>query len=119
MRSPLRAASCCPSKSRDGVPCVITGNATLSWFKRNILAREEGDGLVLSGYCPRVWLQNGKAIEAVNMPTHFGMVGYRVEARTGVNCVAGTLRFKFREPPTRIRLRLRHPEGLTPLHAAD
>ncbi len=104
-----------PIEQRDGVAWTQPGDANLMWLMREMLVREEGDTLVLAGSCPRAWLAAGKAVGVTELPTHFGPVTYRLEAKSKE--ISGVFRFGFHTKPERIRLRLRRPGGAAPTRA--
>ena len=105
-----------PIEQRDGVAWTQPGEANLMWLMREMLVREEGDVLVLAGSCPRAWLVAGKAVGVTKLPTHFGPVTYRLEAKSKE--ISGSFRFGFHTKPAQIRLRLRRPDGAVPKRAA-
>ncbi len=67
---------------------------------------------MLAGSCPRRWLADGEHVAVKKLPTHFGAVSYRLEAKA--KKVTGTFRFDFHTKPKAIRLRLRRPGGAVP-----
>jgi len=101
-----------PIEQRDGVPWTQPGDANLLWLMRDMLVREEGETLVLAGSCPRRWLADGQTVGVTKLPTHFGPVTYRLEAKKSK--VTGAFRFDLHSRPKAIRLRLRRPDGALP-----
>jgi hypothetical protein len=101
-----------PVEQRDGVAWTQPGDANLLWLMRSMLVREEKGGLVLAGSCPRAWLADGQGISVHRLPTHFGLLSYRLEATA--RKVKGRFRFEFHARPSHIRLRLRRPSGAHP-----
>jgi hypothetical protein len=76
---------------------------------RYMLLREDGSNLEIAEGVPRDWLEPGKHIEAVEAPTLFGPVSYRIGSAD-----SHTINIHL-EPPTRtapdsIRIHLRHPQ---------
>jgi hypothetical protein len=69
---------------------------------RDLFAYEDGDSLVLAAGVPAAWLE-GEGVTVENLPTHFGLLGYRLR-RTG-----GALRLSvsagLRVPPGGVRVR--------------
>lgn len=101
-----------PVEQRDGVAWTQPGEANLMWLMRSLLVREEGDTLVLAGSCPRAWLAPGKSLGVAKLPTHFGPLTFQLASKGKE--ITGSFHFSFHTAPARIRLRLRHPEGLLP-----
>jgi hypothetical protein len=75
---------------------------------RNMMHREEGNTLRIGDGIPRAWLEPGKHVAATAAPTEFGELGYRIDANAD-----GSIRVRIdpprRNPPSEIRVRLRHP----------
>jgi len=101
-----------PIEQRDGVAWTQPGDANLLRLMRDMLVREEGDGLVLAGSCPRAWLSEGKSLSVTDLPTHFGPVSYRL--RVNAAKITGSLDFRFHAAPGSVCIRLRRPEGVVP-----
>ncbi len=101
-----------PVEQRDGVAWTQPGDANLLWLIRDMLVREEGDDLVLAGSCPRAWLSEGKTVGVTDLPTHFGLVSYRL--RASAMKITGSFGFRFHTVPKSIRIRLRRLEGRVP-----
>ena len=86
-----------------------------AWFElyRNLLLNElEGDGTLFIGQAtPRAWLADGQRIAIDQAPTHFGPVNLRIESAVATGSITALIEFLSDRPrPTRIRLRLRHPD---------
>ena len=86
-----------------------------AWFElyRNLLLNElEGDGTLLIGQAtPRAWLADGQRIAVDRAPTYFGPVNLRVHSAAATGSITARIEFLSDRPrPTRIRLRLRHPD---------
>jgi hypothetical protein len=83
--------------------------ANAAGWLRYLFVREEGDVLLLGQAVPREWLQPGKRCGLERTSTWFGTVsiGYRSQ----VDRVFAQVDGPTRNPPDRIRLRFRLPEG--------
>lgn len=78
---------------------------------RNMLLREEGQDLWIGQAIPRPWLENGKEVRVENAPTLFGKVGFVIRCGHRARRITAELDPPKEHPPTRIFLRLRHPEN--------
>jgi len=107
-----------PVEQRDGVAWCQPGQACLMWLLRDMLAREDGDDLLLCGACPRAWLAEGETLGATGLLTTFGTVGFELTSRRGARHVRGRFDMRWKARPRRIRLRLRHPRGALPASVA-
>ncbi len=80
---------------------------------RNMLLREQEDALVLADAVPSAWLEPGKTVAVHDAPTIFGKVSYRLTPTAEGRAIAVRIAPPDRPDwPGRIRLRLRHPQGL-------
>lgn len=82
-------------------------NAT-GWL-RYLFVREEGEELLLGQAVPREWLRAGQRCGVERAGTHFGPMSLRYAG--GTDQIRADLEGPRRNPPRRIRLRFRHPEG--------
>jgi hypothetical protein len=83
--------------------------ANAAGWLRYLFVREEGDELLIGQAIPREWLSPGKECGVERAATHFGPVSVRYKATaTGVTA---TVEGATRNPPKRIRVRFRLPEG--------
>jgi len=78
---------------------------------RTLLVWEEGDSLCLARFAPRAWLEQGKKISVKNSPTFFGPVAYEINSDVDHGKVSATVTMPTRNPPTEVRLSLRHPKS--------
>jgi len=83
--------------------------ANAAGWLRYLFVREESDELLLGQAIPREWLAPGKECGVERAATHFGPVSVRYKATA--DSVTATLEGPTRNPPKRIRLRFRLPEG--------
>ncbi len=80
----------------------------LHWL-RMMLLREEGDELWLGQAAPRSWMASGTPVEVENYVTWFGPLSYRL-SHSGDRTLM-ELSPPVRNAPSRLHVRLRHPEG--------
>jgi hypothetical protein len=73
---------------------------------------ERGEDLWLAPFLPRAWLRDGNQVSVRGAPTFFGAVSYALQSRLGQGEIEATVTAPSRQPPRRIVLRLRHPDGL-------
>ncbi len=81
---------------------------------RELLIREEGDTLWLGRAAPGEWLQDGKVIRVERAVTKFGPMDLTLRSRVDSGWITATVRLPGRNPPDRVRRRLRHPHGCRP-----
>ncbi len=96
----------------NGIPhAKVVGTAS----KEAILSKLEtvfrGGQLWLAPFITGNWLKDGQTLTVSNAPTRFGPVSYQVQSHLADGCIRATIRPPVRESPTRIVLRLRHPNG--------
>ncbi|MCL5742862.1 MAG: hypothetical protein M1541_02880 [Acidobacteria bacterium] len=93
----------------------LTGWAAGYWNRNfvDMLARTVGSELWLMQATPRRWLNDGQKIEIRNLQTEFGPLSYSVESRIASGTIDAKVSAPSRAPVSRIRLRLRAPEGRT------
>ncbi|HYW41895.1 MAG TPA: hypothetical protein VE959_03495 [Bryobacteraceae bacterium] len=85
-----------------------------AWFElyRNMLVMErDDDSLLLGGFTPRRWLEDGKRIEVLRAPTRFGLLSMTVRSRAAANAIEAEIQMPDRTPPSSLLIRLRHPAG--------
>jgi hypothetical protein len=71
---------------------------------RNMLIRESGEDLYLLSAVSPAWLLPGKTLEAVDAPTNFGPLSFRLESAE--DSLSMRIRGADRNPPKRILVRL-------------
>jgi hypothetical protein len=69
------------------------------------------DTLRLCFATPRAWLADGKTIKVTNAPTDFGKISFTIQSNLSKGNVSVDLDLPTRNPPTKILLRLRLPDG--------
>jgi hypothetical protein len=77
---------------------------------RTMLVTERGDQLWLAPFITCNWLKDGQDLNVSKAPTRFGPVSYRLESHLAQGYIQATIHPPTREMPSRIVLRLRHPE---------
>jgi hypothetical protein len=80
------------------------------WLRLMFLA-EYGDELFVGQALPRAWFGDGRTMRVERALTHFGEVGLEVASYAATGAIVVKLDPPRRNPPRRIRLRVRHPEG--------
>lgn len=104
-----------PRLGQGGGPVYKTSDeARFVIWLRELLLWEDGDELWLARGAPRAWLEAGKSFEISRAPTRFGKAGFRIESGEGARSIRATVDLPARDPPRRVWLRLRHPEGKRP-----
>lgn len=83
--------------------------ANAAGWLRYLFVREEGEELLLGQAVPRDWMVPGKKAGVRNAATHFGPMSLLYAPDT--EGITATLVGPTRNPPQRIRLRFRPPEG--------
>lgn len=78
---------------------------------RVMLVEERGNDLWLAPLIPSDWLREGRTLEVRNAPTRFGPVSFRIATREAARQMAVDITPPTRNPPQRIAVRLRHPDG--------
>jgi hypothetical protein len=78
---------------------------------RLMFVQERGDELCLGRALPRQWLADGSRIAIRRAMTHFGLMTLEIESAAAEGQITVQLDPPRRNPPSRIRLRLRHPEA--------
>jgi hypothetical protein len=80
------------------------------WLRLMFLA-EYGDELFVGQAIPRAWFGDGRTMRVERALTHFGEVSLDVTSCAATGTIVVKLDPPRRNPPRRIRLRVRHPEG--------
>ena len=85
-----------------------------AWFElyRNMLVMERDDNsLLLAGFTPRRWLEDGQRIEVLRAPTRFGLLSMIVHSEAAANKIEAEIQMPDRIRPASLLIRLRHPTG--------
>jgi hypothetical protein len=83
---------------------------------RTMLVMERGTELWLAPFITYNWLKDGQTLKVTNAPTRFGPVGYELRSHLAEGRIHATIQPPLRQAPSKIVLRLRHPEG-TPIRS--
>jgi hypothetical protein len=86
-----------------------------AWFFhqiRHMLVMESGNELHLAMGTPRRWLRDGQEIAIEKAPSHFGEVSYSIRSSVAAAAINGKVTLPLDKHPTKIVLRLRHPQAL-------
>lgn len=78
---------------------------------RTMLVQERGAELWLAPMITGNWLQDGMTVAVTNAPTRFGRVSYRLASNVARGQIEAEIEPPLEQPPLRIVLRLRHPNG--------
>ena len=85
-----------------------------AWFElyRNMLVMErDDDSLLLAGFTPRLWLEDGKRIQVLRAPTRFGLLSMTVHSEAAAKKIEAEIQMPDRTRPSSLLIRLRHPTG--------
>jgi hypothetical protein len=85
-----------------------------AWFElyRNMLVMErDDDSLLLAGFTPRRWLEDGKRIEVLRAPTRFGELSMTVRSAAAAKKIEAEIQMPDRVRLSSLLVRLRHPSG--------
>ena len=82
------------------------------WLRLMLIDERLADSeLRLGGAVPRYWLADGQTIAIDNAATYFGPMSVRISSRAARSRIHMTIDPPRRNPPQRVRVRFRHPEG--------
>jgi hypothetical protein len=76
-----------------------------------MFVHEEGNELYLGQAIPRYWMADGKAASIQRAASHFGPLSLRFTSQAAKGTIQAELDPPKRNPPDRIYLRCRHPDG--------
>jgi hypothetical protein len=79
------------------------------WLRQMFLA-EHGEDLYVGQAIPRAWFEDGKRMRLERALTHFGEASLDIVSHVATGTVIVKLDPPRRNPPQRIRLRVRHPD---------
>ena len=85
--------------------------ANVTGWLRLMFVREDGKTLYLGQGIPRYWLAAGQPLRIARAATHFGPMSLEISLEAGGRRIKAVLTPPERNPPEKIYLRLRHPEG--------
>jgi len=85
-----------------------------AWFlemTRTMLLTERGDELWLAPLVTTHWMKDGMRVSVSRAPTRFGIAGYTLQSAVSAGHIDAVIQSPTERLPTRIVLRVRHPEG--------
>jgi hypothetical protein len=82
-----------------------------TYWLRLMFVEERGSELWLGAAIPRYWLADGQTCGIKNAGTYFGPMSIRYESEVAQGRIEATLDPPRRNPPKKIMVRFRHPEG--------
>jgi hypothetical protein len=82
-----------------------------TYWLRMMFIQERGDELWLGAAIPRYWLADGKTCGIENARTYFGPMSVKYESKVSQGRIEVTLDPPGRNPPKKLTVRFRHPEG--------
>jgi len=82
-----------------------------TYWLRLMFIQERGGELWLGAAIPRYWLADGKTCGVENARTYFGPMSVKYESKLSQGRIEVTLDPPRRNPPKKIYIRFRHPEG--------
>ena len=91
--------------------CQNPDNGTAAWFAenfRNMLLTEDDEVFWLAKGTPREFLQHGKRIEAIGVPSFYGKLSYRIESYIDDGYIVADIQVPTRKTPPMLKLRLRN-----------
>ena len=84
------------------------------WFlcqTRTMLVMERGEELWLAPMVTNHWMKDGMKVVVCGAPTRFGKVSYTITSAAARGQIEAVIQPPVGEPPERIVVRLRHPDG--------
>lgn len=85
--------------------------AQVTYWLRLMFVHERGDDLWLGQALPRYWLADGRSVAIQQAASHFGPLSLRIRSEAAQGRITAVFTPPDRNPPQKIYLRLRHPEG--------
>ncbi len=85
--------------------------ANSTYWLRLMFIQERANELILGAAIPRYWLSDGNKIGIENAGTYFGPMSVSYESKVSKGRIEATLEPPRRNPPKKIFIRFRHPEG--------
>jgi hypothetical protein len=85
--------------------------ANSTYWLRMMFIQERGDELWLGAAIPRYWLADGKTCGIEDARTYFGPMSLKYDSKLSQGRIEVTLDPPRRNPPRKIYVRFRHPEG--------
>jgi hypothetical protein len=85
--------------------------ANSNGWLREMFVAEHGQELWIGQAVPRAWFEHGKTMAVERAATHFGETSVQFTSLVETGLITAALDLPRRNPPARIVLRVRHPEG--------
>jgi hypothetical protein len=85
--------------------------ANSTYWLRLMFVEERGDELWLGAAIPRYWLADGKTCGIEKAQTYFGPASIMYDSKVSQGRIEATFDPPRRNPPKKIYIRFRHPEG--------
>jgi len=85
--------------------------ANSTYWLRMMFVQERGDELWLGAAVPRYWLADGKTCGIKDARTYFGPMSIIYDSKVSHGRIVATFDPPLRNPPKKIYIRFRHPEG--------
>jgi hypothetical protein len=85
--------------------------ANSTYWLRMMFIQERADELWLGAAVPRYWLEDGRQCGIENAGTYFGPMSVKYESQSADGRIKMLIEPPDRNPPKRILVRFRHPEG--------
>jgi hypothetical protein len=76
-----------------------------------LVMERDDDSLLLAGFTPRRWLEDGLHIEVRRAPTRFGELSMTVNSKAASGRIELEVEAPHRATPSALLVRLRHPAG--------
>jgi len=94
-------------------PCLPDRFANVRFLSlaRNLLVREESGTLHLLDGTPRSWLADGKGVEIISAPTHFGPISLKAISQAAQGEIRCEVHLPDKVHLDKVVLRLRHPNA--------
>jgi hypothetical protein len=86
--------------------------ALSTWWLRSMFVAEHDDELFVGQALPREWFEDGKHMCITRAMTHFGEMTVEFTSYTATGAIVVKLDPPRRNPPQRLKLRVRHPDCL-------
>ncbi len=88
-----------------------TDGAWFELYRHMLIHEEDDDTLLLAGFTPRAWLDDGKQIVVRRAPTRFGLLSMKLSSSASAGHLAAELTMPDRSKPAALLVRFRHPNG--------
>lgn len=86
-----------------------TDGAWFELYRNMLLLEQDDDSLLLAGFIPRRWLEDGKRIEVRRAPTRFGVLSMSLQSSSAAGRLEAEVQMPDRARPSALLVRFRHP----------